>query len=86
MRRNFLLFGSVFLRWYAGGECVPEGIECEGPILCDALAPTCPEGQVPQVEGYCYGECVSVKSCGFLSDCGLCDALGLACLKIHDES
>jgi hypothetical protein len=40
-------------------------------ILCKRLAPMCPEGQVPSVEGTCYGPCVPAESCvcGSAAEC-----------------
>jgi hypothetical protein len=44
----------------AGGlvDCDPK------KILCKRLAPTCDAGEVPSVEGSCYGDCVKVEQCG----------------------
>jgi hypothetical protein len=33
-------------------------------ILCKRLAPECTAGEVPSVEGSCYGDCVKVERCG----------------------
>ena len=33
-------------------------------ILCKRLAPECAAGEVPSVEGSCYGDCVKVERCG----------------------
>jgi hypothetical protein len=33
-------------------------------ILCKRAVPECPQGQVPSVEGSCYGPCIPVESCG----------------------
>ena len=32
-------------------------------VLCKRVAPTCDAGQVPSVEGSCYGPCVSIVTC-----------------------
>jgi hypothetical protein len=32
-------------------------------IACDAAQPECPEGEVPSVNGACYGPCVGIESC-----------------------
>jgi hypothetical protein len=45
------------------GAC-ETGVSCDPTkILCKRLAPTCPAGQVPSVEGTCYGPCVKVEEC-----------------------
>lgn len=32
-------------------------------VLCDAVEPTCPSGEVPQVIGGCWGPCVPIDAC-----------------------
>ncbi len=45
------------------GAC-EDGVGCDGrSVLCDALPPACPSGQVPSVEGACWGPCVDVGYC-----------------------
>jgi len=39
-------------------------VDCDPrKIFCKRVAPTCEAGQVPSVEGSCYGECVKVDRC-----------------------
>lgn len=45
------------------GECGTV-ISCDRRnALCPALPPDCPTGQVPSVEGGCWGECVDIGAC-----------------------
>ncbi len=40
------------------------GIDCDyAHALCKAMAPDCPEGMTPSVEGDCWGPCVPVETC-----------------------
>ena len=41
----------------------PVGYLCEAPVLCDALPPTCPDGQVPSIENGCWSDCVAKELC-----------------------
>jgi hypothetical protein len=45
--------------------CVgPKATSCDPTkILCKRAVPVCPEGQVPSVDGSCYGDCVPVETC-----------------------
>jgi hypothetical protein len=45
--------------------CVgPKATSCDpAKILCKRAVPVCPEGQVPSVDGSCYGDCVPVETC-----------------------
>jgi hypothetical protein len=53
------------------GECAATGADggsaasdCDPrKILCKRVPPSCPDGQVPSVEGSCYGACVPIESC-----------------------
>jgi hypothetical protein len=40
-------------------------------VLCRRAAPTCPQGQLPSVDGSCYGPCVPADSCvcGSAAEC-----------------
>jgi hypothetical protein len=41
-----------------------KGVSCDpGAILCRRAPPVCAEGQVPSVDGTCYGPCVPVGDC-----------------------
>lgn len=33
-------------------------------IVCKRVAPSCAQGEVPSVEGSCYGPCVPIERCG----------------------
>jgi hypothetical protein len=53
-----------------GGEPSSSGgagdplIDCDPKqVACKIATPTCPTGQVPSVEGTCYGECVKIEQC-----------------------
>ena len=40
-------------------------VDCDPKkILCKRLAPQCDAGEVPSVNGSCYGDCVKVEQCG----------------------
>jgi hypothetical protein len=41
---------------------------------------------VPSVAGGCWGECVELKTCGYLDGCELCEAKDLVCLRWETES
>lgn len=48
--------------------CVPDRsggeVDCDPRhIMCKRVAPECPEGQVPRVDGACFGDCVAVDAC-----------------------
>jgi hypothetical protein len=46
------------------GSCEPAGVSCDPrTVLCDALPPECPDFQVAQVVGGCWGGCVPVDAC-----------------------
>jgi hypothetical protein len=39
-------------------------VDCDPTkIMCKRLAPECDAGEVPRVEGGCYGECVKIDQC-----------------------
>lgn len=58
------------------GVCGTERVNCDASkILCDALPPQCPPGQVPGVSqnGSCWtGQCVPALSCNVVPDCSAC--------------
>ena len=46
----------------AGGASL---VDCDPQkVLCKRLAPECLAGEVPSVNGNCYGDCVKVEQCG----------------------
>jgi hypothetical protein len=46
------------------GACAATTISCDpSKILCKRVAPTCATGEVPSVEGSCYGACVKIDQC-----------------------
>jgi hypothetical protein len=48
-------------------------------ILCKRVAPTCDAGQVPSVEGSCYGPCVKIDACVCASAADCPDPLQFTC-------
>jgi hypothetical protein len=45
----------------AGGAV---GVSCDtSKVLCKIATPQCPAGQVPSVNGACYGPCVPIDMC-----------------------
>jgi hypothetical protein len=50
-----------------GGEPpngAPTLVDCDpSQVVCKIATPTCPAGQVPSVEGTCYGACVKIERC-----------------------
>lgn len=58
------------------GTCVTEKLNCNASmILCDALPPDCPDGQLPGVNenNSCWtGGCVPISACNFVSGCADC--------------
>ncbi|HWA71839.1 MAG TPA: hypothetical protein VG937_05890 [Polyangiaceae bacterium] len=55
--------GSTTTGGSAGG--VPSGlVDCDvRKVVCRIATPTCSAGQVPSVNGTCYGPCVQIDSC-----------------------
>lgn len=46
------------------GECKAQNVSCDArDVLCRRAAPVCPRGQVPSVEGNCWGKCVPIDDC-----------------------
>lgn len=49
------------------GECGSSSAELNdcnlAKIACDAAEPECPEGEVPSVNGVCYGPCIGIEAC-----------------------
>src|SRR5262245_58458874 len=48
--------------------CNPSG------VLCDALPPACVPGEVPAVQGSCWGDCVPILECATEPNCDNCEA------------
>jgi hypothetical protein len=43
---------------------VPPGYQCVSTgAMCLIAPPECPEGQVPAIEGMCFGDCVPIEAC-----------------------
>ncbi|MBC8067526.1 MAG: hypothetical protein IAG13_04260, partial [Deltaproteobacteria bacterium] len=63
------------------GVCVTEKIDCDASeVLCDALPPDCPKGQVAGVSNGCWsGHCVPALSCDVVPECAACPA-GTMCV------
>jgi hypothetical protein len=48
----------------AAGTGGAPGVSCDtSKVLCKIATPQCPAGQVPSVNGACYGPCVSIDTC-----------------------
>lgn len=46
------------------GACAVSGISCDRrKLTCRRAEPVCPEGQVAQIVGNCFGECVRIEQC-----------------------
>ncbi|HEY8379218.1 MAG TPA: hypothetical protein VIK91_22145 [Nannocystis sp.] len=56
------------------GRCTFEKVNCNpAQVLCDALPPNCPPGQLPSVSGACWsGQCAPVEACDWAPDCATC--------------
>ena len=67
------------------GQCTVAR-DCDASkVLCNALPPTCPAGQVPSVHSGCWGECVPTTSCSFVGTCFECGP-GTACVVTDDQA
>ncbi|MGE0548182.1 MAG: hypothetical protein AB7O24_10945 [Kofleriaceae bacterium] len=46
-------------------SCVPDdGGSCAGPVVCTVVAPSCPQGSVPEIKDGCYTyDCLAIASC-----------------------
>ncbi len=69
-------------------RCVAtETCTCDpGPVICEALPPMCPPGEVPLVDEMvmCWeGSCVPTEGCFTVPDCTLCEA-DEACVEAVD--
>ncbi|MCX4245578.1 hypothetical protein [Paraliomyxa miuraensis] len=58
------------------GVCRVRGLSCDQTaVQCDAAAPACPDGQLPQVSDHCYtGACLPIEHCDWVPDCSYCAA------------
>lgn len=58
------------------GVCRVRGLSCDQTaVLCDAVGPTCPDGELPQVADQCFtGACLPVAYCDWVPDCSVCPA------------
>jgi len=41
-------------------------------VTCKAMPPTCAKGEVPSVQGSCWGPCVPILTCATIKDCSTC--------------
>jgi hypothetical protein len=55
----------------ANGRCV-FGRSCDGQASCFAAPPECPEGEVPSVNGGCWGPCLPPTECLTVASCDDC--------------
>jgi hypothetical protein len=49
-------------------DCIPGdppngGYQCTSEVICDSLPPTCADGEVPSIQGGCWGVCVPKDEC-----------------------
>lgn len=54
---NVFSCGSVDAGGASSGSCDPRR------ALCRSLPPNCPTGQVPSINGSCWGDCVPIATC-----------------------
>lgn len=63
------------------GRCTA-AFECDTtPIACRRLPPTCAQGEVPSVDGTCWGPCVPVTQCASVDNCSVCDRAQHVCVE-----
>jgi hypothetical protein len=56
--------GGCAQRAYAHVGPCEAGVSCDtSKVLCKISTPTCPAGEVPSVNGVCYGPCVPIAMC-----------------------
>ncbi len=63
-------------------SCVPEpepDMTCQGEVLCDMVAPICPDGSTPAISDGCY-----TGACMLKADCP--DGAPFACSDLGDEA
>ncbi|MEZ4220502.1 MAG: hypothetical protein R3B13_06180 [Polyangiaceae bacterium] len=57
----------------SGGAGGASSVLCNpATVTCKVAIPDCPKGQVPSVEGNCWGKCVDILQCATESDCSNC--------------
>ncbi len=56
------------------GACRVRGLSCDQTaVTCDAIAPACAAGELPQVADGCFtGGCLPVAFCDWVPDCSAC--------------
>ncbi len=48
-------------------------VDCDpDAVLCKSMPPMCNPGEVPSVQGDCWGPCVPILSCNPVADCSTC--------------
>ena len=66
-------FGATPMAVCEASECTIEWDCNDLFVVCDALAPECPEGMLPSVVEGCYsGSCVPAADCNAVPDCTWC--------------
>lgn len=64
----------------AGGSAAL--VDCDPhKVLCRVATPDCPQGEVPSVEGTCYGDCVKIDRCSCTSADQCPEPEQFTCLK-----
>jgi hypothetical protein len=71
--------GSAGAGGATGTQCDPGLVQCDGPT------PTCPEGQVPSVQGTCWGSCVPILDCAPVPSCAGCQGFCAAYAGLTTE-
>jgi len=57
----------------AGGSGGGATVACDpSPVNCKSMPPTCAKGEVPSVQGTCWGPCVPILTCATVKDCSTC--------------
>ena len=63
----------------SAGRCTM--FDCDATkVMCKKATPNCPAGQVPLVEGECWGGCVPIQQCSNIDDCAKCNLETQVCV------
>jgi hypothetical protein len=65
----------------AAGQCVLQ-VDCDASkVTCKVAQPACQAGEVPSVNGTCWGPCIAATECSVVTNCSDCDAASEACVR-----
>ena len=69
------------------GVCITEKLDCDASkVVCKALPPDCPEGELPGVNNDCWsGTCVPIVNCSAVPTCDLCPGGTMCVQKISKQ-